>query len=76
MTKMFQNPISPALHGIPENCPICGERQAPIIPGRGIEDVYLDGTWTVAHQGCISDELRRIAERAPLPELNHEAQKF
>ena len=62
----FVNPISPALHPIPANCPLCGEPQfgpggaIDRGSGEGIEDLRLgpphpeEGPtqWTVCHVEC------------------------
>ena len=52
----FQNPISPGLHPIPGDCPICHEPQWDgfQVLGGEIEDLKLpDGSWTVAHKRCF-----------------------
>lgn len=61
MTKIaFVNPISPALHTIPGNCPLCGEQQWDGIHAIGgeIQDVSIADTITVAHHNCI--QLREL----------------
>lgn len=63
---MSNNPISPALHGIPADCPLCGHPQfdgTKVIDrgsGEGIEDLRLgpprpeEGPtqWSVSHVEC------------------------
>lgn len=65
---MSNNPVSPALHGIPSHCPICGKLQWQ--EGRSvsgpIEDVcWADGTWSVAHVRCIRDTYDDPYDREP-----------
>ena len=53
---VFQNPISPGLHPIPGDCPLCEQPQFTGVKALGgeIEDMELsDGAWTVAHTQCI-----------------------
>lgn len=53
------NPISPGLHNIPVDCPLCGHPQyqegkfVDRGSGEGVEDLHLgDNQWTVCHVEC------------------------